>query len=31
MNLKLIVDPMPSPGSLFHSYAFFKESTYVRR
>ena len=31
MNPKPIVDPMPSPGSLSHLFAFFKESNYVRR
>ncbi|GEM_PF-442607 len=31
MNPKPIVDPMPFPGSLFPSFAFFKESNYVRR
>jgi len=31
MNPKPIVDPMPFPGSLSRSFAFFKESNYVRR
>jgi hypothetical protein len=31
MNPKPIVDPMPFPGSLSLSFAFFKESNYVRR
>jgi hypothetical protein len=31
MNPIITVDPMPFPGSLFQSFAFFKESNYVRR